>query len=88
MKVHFAVAEQWRETTADAVYNIPNIPVPGTAGQPGLYTGTYGQVDLNWTLTPQLSFAVEAVYFDVSNVIVRAGGHDSTYLGVEAKYGW
>jgi hypothetical protein len=88
VKVRFAVAEQWRETTADAVYNIPNIPVPGTAGQPGSYTGTYGQVDVNWTLTPQLSFAVEAVYFDVSNVIVRAGGHNSTYLGVEAKYGW
>ena len=88
VKIRLAVAEQWRETTADAVYTIPNIPVPGTAGQPGSYTGTYGQVDVDWTISPQLSFGIEAVYFDVSDVIVRAGGHDSTYLGVQLAYGW
>jgi hypothetical protein len=88
VKILLAVAEQWRQTTADAVYTIPNIPVPGTAGQPGLYTGTYGQVEVDWTLTPQLSFLVQAVYFDVSDVIVRAGGHNSTYLGVQLAYGW
>lgn len=88
VKIRLALAEQWRETTADAVYTIPNIPVPGTAGQPGRYTGTYGQADVDWTLTPALSFGVEAVYFDVSNVIVRAGGHNSTYLGVQVAYGW
>ena len=63
-------------------------PVPGTAGQPELYTGTYGQVEADWTLTQQLSFLVQAVYFDVSDVIVRAGGHNSTYLGVQLAYGW
>jgi Alginate export len=88
VKLHLAVAEQWRETTADAVYTIPNIPLPGTAGQPGRYTGTYGQVDVQWSITPQLSLGVQAVYFDVSDVIVRAGGHNSTYLGVQTAYGW
>jgi hypothetical protein len=88
VKIFLAVAEQWRQTTADAVYTIPNIPLPGTAGQPGLYTGTYGQVEVDWTLTPQLSFLVQAVYFDVSDVILRAGGHNSTYLGVQLAYGW
>ena len=74
VKIFLAVAEQWRQTTADAVYTIPNIPAPGTAGQPGLYTGTYGQVEADWMLTQQLSFLVQAVYFDVSDVIVRADG--------------
>ena len=83
-----AVAEQWRQTTADAVYAIPYIPLPGTAGQPGRYTGTYGQGRVDWTITPQLSFAVEAVYFNVTDVIVRAGGHNSAYLGVQVAYGW
>ena len=46
VKIRLAVAEQWREMTADAVYTIPNIPVPGTAGKPGSYTGTYEQADL------------------------------------------
>jgi alginate export protein len=88
VKVLLAIAEQWRETTSDAVYAVPNVALPGTAGRPGRYTGTYGQGRVDWTITPQLSFAVEAVYFNVSDVIVRAGGHNSTYLGVQLAYGW
>jgi hypothetical protein len=88
VKILLAVAEQWRETTADAVYAVPNIPLAGTAGQPGRYTGTYGQGRVDWTITRQLSFALEAVYFRVSDVIERAGGQNSRYLGVELAYGW
>jgi len=88
IKILLAVAEQWRQTTADAVYVVPDIPLPGTAGKPGRYTGSYEQARVDWTITPQLSFAVEAVYFEVSDVIVRAGGHNSAYLGVQVAYGW
>jgi alginate export protein len=88
VKVLLAIAEQWRQTTADAVYAVPDVALPGTAGQPGRYTGTYGQGRVDWTITPQLSFAVEAVHFNVTDVIVRAGGHSSTYLGVQLAYGW
>lgn len=88
LKLLFAVAEQWRESTADAVYTQPDIPVAGTAGRPGSYTGTYGQVRLDWALTPQAAFAVEAVHFDVRETLREAGGHDSDYLGVEMKLMW
>jgi len=88
LKLMFAVAGQWRETTADAVYTQPNIPVAGTAGQPGHYTGTYGQLRADWELTSHSSVALEAVHFVVGNVIRRAGGHDSDYVGAELKYGW
>ena len=83
-----AIAAQWRETTADAVYTQGSAPVPGTAGQPGRYTGTYGQFRLDWAITSNLSFAIEAVRFDVSDVIRRVGGHDSDYIGVQLAYGW
>ena len=83
-----AVAAQWRETTADAVYVQGSIPVPGTAGQPGRYTGAYGQLDLNWAITSHSSFAIQAVRFNVGDAIRRAGGHDSDYLGVQIAYGW
>jgi hypothetical protein len=83
-----AGAAQWRQTTADAVYVQGSVPVPGTAGQPGRYTGTYGQLRLDWTMTPYSSFAVEAVHFDVSDVIRQAGGHDGNYLGVQFAFGW
>jgi hypothetical protein len=83
-----AVAAQWRETTADAVYLQGSVPVPGTAGQPGRYTGTYGQLDLNWAMTPHSSFAIQAVRFDVGDAIQRAGGHDSNYVGVQLANAW
>ena len=44
----------------------------GTAGKPGSYTGTYGQFRVDWAVTPHTSFAIEAVRFDVSDVIRQA----------------
>jgi hypothetical protein len=88
LKLMFAAAGQWRETTSDAVYTQPDVPVAGTAGHPGQYTGTYGQIRAEWAMTSQSSFALEAVHFAVGDAIRRAGGHDGDYLGVELKYGW
>ena len=83
-----AVAAQWRETTADAVYTQPNIPVAGTAGRGGSYTGTYLQARFDWRATEHFSAALEAVRFQVANSIRQAGGRDGTYLGIEGKIGW
>ena len=83
-----AVAAQWRETTADAVYMQPNIPVAGTAGRGGSYTGTYLQARFDWQATEHFSAALEAVRFQVADPIRQAGGHDGTYLGIEGKLGW
>ena len=83
-----AVAAQWRETTADAVYTQPDIPVPGTAGRGGSYTGTYVQGRIDWQVTPYFATAIEAVRFQVASSILQAGGHDGNYLGVEGRLGW
>jgi len=83
-----AAAMQWRETTADAVYVQPNTPVPGTAGKAGRWSGVYAQVRADWAVTPNLAAAVEAVRFQIGDVIRRAGGHDSTYCNVELKFAW
>jgi hypothetical protein len=88
LKLMFAAAAQWRETTADAVYTQPNIPVAGTAGHPGHYTGTYGQIRADYALTSYSSLALEVVHFAVGDAIRRAGGHDSNYVGLEYKWGW
>lgn len=88
LKLLFAAGLQWRETTADAVYIQPDIPVPGTVGRPGAYTGTYAQFRGDWALTSHLSFAVELVHFAIAGTVRDAGGHDSNYAGVELRYGW
>lgn len=83
-----AVAGQWRETTADAVFTQPDIPVPGTAGHGGSFTGTYVQTRVDWQITPHVSAAVEAVHFNISDAIRSLGGHDGNYVGVETRFGW
>jgi hypothetical protein len=81
-----AVGLQWRETTADAVYVQPNIPLKGTAGEGGGWSGLYEQLRVDWAVTPNLSSAIEAVHYQVGQAIRRAGGRDSDYIGVELKY--
>ena len=88
VKVMLAAAAQWRESTADAVYTQPDIPVPNTAGRPGAYTGSYGQIRIDWTIDRATAFAVEAVHFAIGDALRNAGAHDSNYLGVEIKRGW
>ncbi len=83
-----ALGLQWRETAADAVYTQPDVPVPGTAGKPGRWSGAYGQLRADWAVTRNLAAAVEAVHYEIGQAIRRAGGHDSDYLGVELKFGW
>jgi len=83
-----AFALQWRQTTADAVYTQPNIPIPGTAGQDGRWTGSYGQLRGDYAINSNLAAALEMVHFEVGDALRRAGAHNSNYLGMELKYLW
>ncbi len=78
----------WREATADAVYLQPNIPIAGTAGAGHRWTGSYTQLRIDYAIDRHLGSALEAVNYKVGDTIRDAGGHDSTYLGVELKYSW
>jgi hypothetical protein len=78
----------WRQTTQDAIYVQPDVPVPGTAGEPGRRSSTYGEVQANWNATRSLSFDLEADRYFVAPVLRRAGGHDSDYLEAEVRWGW
>jgi hypothetical protein len=88
VKVIAGVGMQWRQTTADAVYVIPNRPLAATAGQPGRWTGVYEQLRTEWTVSPHWSAAIEGVQYQVSDVIRRAGGLNANYFGVELRFGW
>jgi hypothetical protein len=83
-----ALGFQWRETTADAVYQQGSAVVPGTAGHGTLWTGMYAQLRADWTIASNLIGSVEAVHFQVGNSIRAAGGSNADYVGVELKYGW
>jgi len=88
VKVVGSLGELWRQTTRDAVYVQPDVPVPGTAGQSGRRSSTYGQLCIDWDVTRSLSVSLEYDHYEVAEVIRRAGGHDSDYLGVQFSWGW
>jgi hypothetical protein len=79
---------QWRETTQDAVYVIPNRPLPGTAGQPGRWTGIYEQLRAEWQINRNWAAAFEGVQYQVGDAIRRAGGLNANYFGLELRFGW
>jgi hypothetical protein len=88
LKLLVAAGARWRETTADAIYTIPAVAIPGTAGQGGLWTGLYQQARADYIFNSNLSGAVEAVHYNVGEAIRNAGGRDSEYVGAELKFGW
>ncbi len=83
-----AVAGQWRETTADAVYVFPALPVRGTAGTPRRYTGAYGELRGNWTITSHYSVLLDAIHYAIGDAIRSAGGHDADYFGLQISFAW
>lgn len=83
-----ALGLQWRQTVADAVYVQPNLPVPGTAGHGGRWTGAYAQLRLDYRVNRNVTTDLEAVHYRIGNAIRQAGGHDGDYLELELKFGW
>ncbi|HEV2560305.1 MAG TPA: alginate export family protein [Microvirga sp.] len=78
----------WRQTTGDAVYVTPSIPVLGTAAGGAPWTGAYAQLRADYKFSENLTGAVEAVRYQVGSTLRAAGGRDSTYLRAEIKFAW
>ena len=76
----------WRQTTADAVYRQPNLPIAGTAGTPKRYTGTQYYVTPTWQITPHLLISATYVHFTVGHAIRSAHGADSDYFSSWLTY--
>ncbi|WP_442981302.1 alginate export family protein [Rhizobium sp. S152] len=88
LSVTTAVGLLWRMTTADAIYTQPSIPVANTAGHGNSWTGAYVQLRADYSFTPNLTGALEAVHYNAGSTIRNAGGHDGNYLGAELKFSW
>jgi hypothetical protein len=88
LKLTTGVGVEWRETVADAIYTLPDVPVPDTAGHGSHYVGTYGQFRADYNLTPHIALALEVVHFSAGATVVSVGGHDTNYFGAEVRYGW
>ena len=78
----------WRQTTRDAIYTLPSVPVADTAGKGSAWTGTYLQVRADYRFNPNLTGSLEAVHYQVGSAIEAVGGRNSNYVRAELKLVW
>lgn len=88
MKVLAAIGALGRQTTHDAVFAQPSVALPRTAGAPGRRTADYAQLRVDWAALRNIALAFEADRYEVARVVRNAGGHHSTYIGAEIRWGW
>jgi hypothetical protein len=76
----------WRQSTHDAVYTAVAVPIAGTAGKPGQYTGSQLALDMLWQLDRHIAINAGVVHVDVSRVLSTVGGHNTNFTYVSAAY--
>ena len=83
-----ALGALWRQTTHDAVFAQPSVALPGTAGGPGRRTAEYAELRIDWSASRNVALAFEADRYHIARIVRDAGGHDSSYVGAEVRWGW
>lgn len=86
-QVVFAVADIWRQTTADAVYLFPNIPAANTAGHGSSYTGSYQQFRIDWGIDPHLYGFFEFDHFINAAWMAQTGAHNGNFVALGLEFG-
>jgi hypothetical protein len=81
-----AGAGLWRATTSDAIYVLPAMPVPGSSGRPGAYSGSYAQVRAEWRLSPHLTSTLELDRFWHGDVLRSSGANDGHYASLDLRF--
>ncbi|AQV98216.1 alginate export family protein [Cupriavidus necator] len=76
----------WRETTRDAVYTAAAVPIAGTAGRPGRYTGSQLAFDVFWQVDRHIAINAGLVRVDVARVLSALGAHNTIFTYVSAAY--
>lgn len=76
----------WRQTTADAVYVAPLIPLVDTAGRAGRFSGHQWPIDLMWRPSPSWQLDASVAWVEVSRDLKRAGAKDSTFAFASLTY--
>jgi hypothetical protein len=82
-----AVADLWRQTTTDAVYTLPVIPVANTAGHGSAYSGNYQEIRIDWNMNPHLISALEFEHFINAAWLAQTGAHNGNFAGLEFEFG-
>jgi hypothetical protein len=86
VKITVACDFIWRATTNDAVYTAVAIPIVGTAGRPGRYSGSQFSVDVFWQANRHIVVNAGLVHVDVAKILSSVGGHNTTFTYASVAY--
>lgn len=75
----------WRYSTSDAVYGPGRIAIPSSAST-GSYVGITADLQVEWSISSQLSITGYLGRFFKGDVVSDAGGKDVDYAGVWMTY--
>lgn len=76
----------WRESTADAFYRVPLVPLVRGTTSDSRYIGTMVNLEAGWQIDRHLKLSAAYVHFFAGPVITDAQGKDVDYVGVWTAY--
>lgn len=76
----------WRETTEDAVYIAPFVPVSSTSGHGGRYIGSEASVTLDWRVNRHIEATASYVHFFVGDALRQANASDVDFVMGSVAY--
>jgi hypothetical protein len=76
----------WRQTTHDAVYRVPLIPLVRGDQSNSRYIGIEFDLDASWQIDQHRKLSAAYVHFFAGPAITNAGGRDVDYVGAWAAY--
>jgi hypothetical protein len=88
LSLQAAIGLQWRETTHDAIYTFPAIPIANTAGRGALWSAAYLQFDVTRKINANATVSAEFVHYQIGATIRDAGGHNSDYGNLQLSLAW
>lgn len=76
----------WRTRTEDAIYNGAGVPIAGTAGRSGRYTGNQLSLDLAWQASRHVELGLGYVHLEAGEALREAGGQDVDFAYFSTAY--
>jgi len=76
----------WRQSTHDALYRVPLIPLVRGEQSNARYIGGEFDLDAGWQIDQHLKLSAAYVHFFAGPVVTNAGGKDTDYVGVWTSY--
>jgi hypothetical protein len=86
MNLSFSVGERWRQSTSDAVYTQPYIPLAATLGNRERRVGEQYEFNMTWQANRHLVILAQALHATAGPAILLAGGRSVNYAMLTAQF--